>query len=451
MTTPSVADEKRTRIFSMLILATLFFIFGLVSWVNTILIPYFKLTCELTIVQSYLVTFAFFIAYLLMAIPSSFLLNKVGYKRGMMYGLWFMALGAFLFVPAAYWRTYEIFLLGLFMLGIGLAILQSAANPYVTIIGPRESAAKRLSIVGTGNKLAGIVANLVFAAVVIRESDKVLMHQIQAGVFTGAELDLALDTLIRGVMAPYAVLGVFLFIFGIIIRNSVLPDLDAKDVNKNTSGEVDTRTSIFQYPWLILGAVAIFFHVGSQMISLATIIDYAGTMGLSLEGNAKNFPSFTMFFTFLGYLTGIVLIPKYLHQKNALLICASLGLLFSLLTILTTGPVKILGLETDISIWFLVMMGYSNALIYTGIWPLAIRDLGKYTNLGSSFLVMGLCGSAILPLIFSYVVDVNSMLPLFDAYKVAYWVLVPCFLYLIFYATVGHKIKYWKKVKTVEA
>ncbi|MDD2285053.1 MAG: sugar MFS transporter [Paludibacter sp.] len=439
--------NKRTYFFSIAILATLFFIFGLVSWVNTILIPYFKLTCELTIVQSYLVTFAFFIAYLVMAIPSSFLLNKVGYKRGIMFGLWFMALGALLFVPAAYWRTYEIFLIGLFMLGIGLAILQSAANPYVTIIGPRESAAKRLSIVGTGNKLAGIIANLVFAAVVIKESDKVLMQQIKEGVFSGAELETALDTLIRGVMTPYLILGIFLFIFGIIVRYSILPELDAKDVNKSTSGKVDIRTSIFQYPWLILGALAIFFHVGSQMISLATIIDYAGTMGLTLEGDAKNFPSFTMFFTFLGYLTGIVMIPKYLNQKNALLICSLLGLLFSLLTIFTTGKVNILGMETDISIWFLVLMGYSNALVYAGIWPLAIRDLGKYTNLGSSFLVMGLCGSAILPLIFSYVVDLNSALPLFDAYKVAYWVLVPCFLYLIFFATVGYKIEHWRKNK----
>lgn len=445
MKTHPTASEKRTRFFSMLILVVLFFIFGLVSWVNTILIPYFKLTCELTVVQSYLVTFAFYIAYLLMAIPSSFLLNKVGYKRGIMYGLWMMALGALLFVPAAYWRTYELFLLGLFMLGIGLAILQSAANPYVTIIGPRESAARRLSIVGTGNKLAGIIANLVFAAVVIRESDKVLMQQIKGGLFTGVELETALDTLIRGVMVPYAVLGIFLFIFGIIIRYSMLPDLDAKEVNRNTSGEVDTRTSVFQYPWLVLGALAIFFHVGSQMISLATVIEYAGTMGLSLDSNAKNFPSFTMFFTFLGYLSGIVLIPKYLNQKNALLICASLGLLFSLLTILVSGPVNIFGLNTDISIWFLVLMGYPNALIYTGIWPLAIRDLGKYTNLGSSFLVMGLSGSAVLPLVFSYVVKLNDTLPMFDAYKFAYWVLVPCFLYLIFYATVGHKITYWSK------
>lgn len=448
---PTPASEKRTRFFSMLILATLFFIFGLVSWVNTILIPYFKLTCELTVFQSYLVTFAFFIAYLIMAIPSSFLLNKVGYKKGIMIGLWIMAAGALLFVPAAYFRMYQIFLTGLFLLGIGLAILQSAANPYVTIIGPRESAAKRLSIVGTGNKLAGIIANLIFAAVVIRESDKELMQQIKAGIYSGPSLDNALDTLIRGVMLPYLVLSILLFLFGIVVRYSVLPELDAKDVNKNTSKEVDTRTSIFQYPALVLGTLAMFFHVGSQMISLATIIDYAGTMGLELSGAAKNFPSFTMSFTFLGYLSGIFLIPKYINQKNALLICSTIGLILSFLIIFVSGPVSVFGMNTDISIWFLVLMGFSNALIYTGIWPLAINGLGRFTNLGSSFLVMALCGSAIIPLVFSYLVDLQSSKSAFEAMKSAYWILVPCFSYLIFFATVGYKIKHWKKVKTISA
>ena len=190
-------SDKSTTVKSMIILALLYFIFGLVSWVNTILIPYFELTLQLSRFESYLVTFAFYIAYLVMAIPSSYLLNRVGYKRGMMYGLWCMALGALLFVPAAYWRVYQVFLLGLFLLGVGLAILQSAANPYVTIVGPIESAAKRMSIVGTGNKLAGVIANLIFAAVVIRESDKELMRQIEAGVYSGADLDAALDTLIR--------------------------------------------------------------------------------------------------------------------------------------------------------------------------------------------------------------------------------------------------------------
>lgn len=438
--------NKRTTLYAMIILALLFFIFGLVSWVNTILIPYFKITCELSRVQSYLVTFAFYIAYLVMAIPSSVLLNKIGYKKGMMFGLWSMALGAFLFVPAAYWRTYQIFLVGLFLLGIGLAILQSAANPYVTIIGPRESAAKRFSIVGTGNKLAGIIANLIFAAVVIRESDKVLMKQIENGAFTGDALTTALDELVRGVMMPYFILGVILFLFGIVVRYSVLPELDAKVLNKSTLDDENSRKSIFQYPALILGVIAMFFHIGTQMISLATIIDYAGTMGLGLEGPAQNFPSYTMSFTFLGYILGIILIPKYVDQRIALFVSASLNLILSFLLIFVSGPVRLLGMNTDISIWFLVLMGLPNALLYAGIWPLAINGLGKLTNLGSAFLVMALCGSAVFPLVFGYIVESNMGFAdsAFHAMKLAYWILVPCFAYIIWYAGQGYKISSWK-------
>lgn len=432
------SSSKKNYIVSMLILSGLFFLFGLVSWVNTILIPYFKFTCELTIVQSYFVTFAFFIAYLIMAIPASFLLNKIGYKRGMMIGLWIMAFGALLFVPAAYLRTYPIFLAGLFSLGIGLAILQSAANPYVTIIGNKESAASRLSIVGSFNKLAGILANLIFAAVVIGESDRKIMEAIKNGLYVGVARTEALDQLIRSVIMPYSILAVLLFIFGFVIRYSVLPEIDNSTQNASQAAIKNERKSIFQYPHLILGVVAIFFHVGSQMISLATIINYAGTMGLSLEGQAKNFPSYTMSFTFLGYLLGIFLIPKVISQKNALIVSTVLGFILSLLVIFALLPVRILGLETDISIWFLVLMGLPNALIYAGIWPLAIRELGKLTNLGSSMLVMGLSGSAIIPLIYSSVAEKFDM-------RTAYWVLIPCFVYLIFYATVGHKIASWRK------
>jgi glucose/galactose transporter len=433
-----IISSKKNNIVSMIILSGLFFLFGLVSWVNTILIPYFKFTCELTIVQSYFVTFAFFIAYLIMAIPASFLLNKIGYKRGMLIGLWIMAFGALLFVPAAYFRAYPIFLAGLFSLGIGLAILQSAANPYVTIIGNKESAASRLSIVGSFNKLAGILANLIFAAVVIGESDRKIMEAIKNGLYVGVARTEALDQLIRSVIMPYSILAALLFIFGFVIRYSVLPEIDNSKQNASQAAIKNERKSIFQYPHLILGVLAIFFHVGSQMISLATIINYAGTMGLSLEGQAKNFPSYTMSFTFLGYLLGIFLIPKVISQKNALIVSTVLGFILSLLVIFAQFPVRILGLETDISIWFLVFMGLPNALIYAGIWPLAIRELGKLTNLGSSMLVMGLSGSAIIPLIYSSVAEKFDM-------RTAYWVLIPCFVYLIFYATVGHKITSWRK------
>ncbi len=405
-------SDKSTTVKSMIILALLYFIFGLVSWVNTILIPYFELTLQLSRFESYLVTFAFYIAYLIMAIPSSFLLNRIGYKRGMMYGLWCMALGALLFVPAAYWRIYQVFLLGLFLLGVGLAILQSAANPYVTIVGPIESAAKRMSIVGTGNKLAGVIANLIFAAVVIRESDKELMRQIEDGVYSGADLDAALDTLIRGVMTPYLILAIALFLFGIIIRYSVLPELDPSVVNKRSEEDEKSNKSIFQYPALILGVIAMFFHIGTQMIALGTSIQYAGTMGESLTGPAQNIPSITMLLTFAGYFLGIALIPKYLKQRNALVICASINLLLSVLVVASSGTVNFLGMTTDVSLWFLVMMGLPNALLYAGIWPLSIDGLGRHTNLGAAFLVMALSGSAIMPIVYNafYEMKVDPLL-----------------------------------------
>ena len=439
--------DKSTTVKSMIILALLFFVFGLVSWVNTILIPYFELTLQLSRFESYLVTFAFYIAYLIMAIPSSFLLNKVGYKKGMMYGLWCMSIGALLFVPAAYGRIYQVFLLGLFLLGVGLAILQSAANPYVTIVGPIESAAKRMSIVGTGNKLAGVIANLIFAAVVIRQSDRVLMQEIEAGVYTGGDLDAALDTLIKGVMTPYLILGIALFIFGIVIRYSVLPELDPSMVNKQSEEDKKSHKSIFQYPALILGVIAMFFHIGTQMIALGTSIQYAGTMGESLAGPAQNIPSYTMLLTFFGYFIGIALIPKYLKQRNALLICASINLVLSMLIITTSGAVSFLGISTDISLWYLVMMGLPNALLYAGIWPLAINGLGKFTNLGSAFLVMALSGSAIMPIVFNAFFEMNNAtLSAFESMKLAYAVLIPCFAYIVWYATWGYKIKSWKRL-----
>jgi len=371
-----------------------------------------------------------------MSIPSSILLNKIGYKRGMMIGLWTMSVGALFFLPAAYFRQYSIFLIGLFLLGIGLAILQSAANPYVTIIGDRESAASRLSIVGIFNKSAGILANLIFAALVMGDSDKKIMEAVKSGLYVGAERAEALDQLIRSVMMPYGILAIALFLFGLLIRYSVLPEIDSKSKNAEVISSLGAKTSILQYPHLILGAFAIFFHIGSQMVGLASIINYAGTMGLSLEGSAKAFPSYTMSFTMLGYLLGIFLIPKVISQKNALIICTSLGLILSLLVILIHIPVTVFGLETDISIWFLVLMGLPNALIYAGIWPLAINGLGKYTNLGSALLVMGLSGSAFIPLVYSAIAEKTNMLT-------AYWILIPCFIYLIFYSTIGHKIKSW--------
>lgn len=434
----TLQQPRKTPIIPLMIIGGLYFTFGFVSWVNAILIPYFKIACELTHMEAYLVTLAFYIAYLVMSIPASKLLDTVGFKKGMMYGLWFMAIGALLFVPAAYTRTYGIFLTGLFSIGTGLAILQTAANPYVTVIGPIESAARRMSMMGLCNKFAGIISPLIFAAVVLKTSDSELFAQLEQGILSNTAREAALDELIRRVMLPYTLLALLLFSFSLFIRYSSLPDINPQEQNKDEHEEEHSgRKSVVQFPYLILGAVAMFFHAGSQVISIDTIINYAGTMDLDLN-QAKSFPSYTMSCTLIGYCLGILLIPRFLSQKRALQICTVTNLILSFCVIFVSGKISIMGYTTDMSIWFLVLMGLSNALIYTGIWPLAIRGLGKFTNRGSSFLVMGLCGNAFLPVIYGAVADK------FDV-RLAYWTLVPCFLYLIFYAFVGHKIEYWSK------
>ncbi|MGJ0899645.1 sugar MFS transporter [Bacteroides kribbi] len=435
---PNSCKQKQYFI-SLTILAGMFFIFGFVSWVNSILIPYFRIACELTHFESYFVAFAFYIAYFVMAIPSGILLKKVGFKRGIMYGFMLTALGAFLFVPAALVRQFEIFLIGLFSIGTGLAILQTAANPYVTIIGPIESAARRISIMGICNKFAGIISPLIFAALILKADDSELFSLIESGTLDAITKSAMLDELIQRVIVPYAILGGLLVLAGIGIRYSILPEINTDEQNATDEKENghNSKKSIFDFPYLILGALAIFFHVGTQVIAIDTIINYANSMGIDLL-EAKVFPSYTLACTMIGYVLGILIIPKYASQTKALIICTILGLLLSFGVVFADFNVTLFGHQANISIFLLCALGFPNALIYAGIWPLSIHGLGKFTKTGSSLLIMGLCGNAILPLIYGYFAEVYDL-------RIGYWILIPCYLYLIFFATKGHKINSWKR------
>jgi len=434
-------SDKRTQYIAIGILASMFFIFGFVSWVNAILIPYFKIACELTHFQSYFVAFAFYIAYFVMAIPSGILLKRVGFKRGIMYGFMLMALGAFIFIPAALTRAYSIFLVGLFSIGTGLAVLQTAANPYITIIGPIESAARRMSIMGVMNKFAGIISPLVFAAVVFKVTDSAMFELIDSGTLTETAKNAMLDELIRRVILPYSILGVLLFAIGVGIRYSVLPEIDTdkEEPAEPADSHHKARKRLIDFPYLILGAMAIFLHVGTQVIAIDTIINYAGSMGINLL-DAKVFPSYTLTATIIGYLLGIALIPNVLSQKNALIICTSLGMMLSLGVIFADWDLNLFGHQANASIWFLALLGFPNALIYAGIWPLSIRGLGRFTKTGSSLLIMGLSGNALMPLVYGAMADSFSL-------RAGYWVLIPCFAYLIWFAVHGHKIEYWRTAK----
>ena len=410
----------------------MFFVFGFVTWTNAMLIPYFKIACELSNLQAYLVTFAFYISYLVMSVPASYILERIGFRKGMMTGFWVMAVGAFIFIPAALHRSYPIFLIGLFTIGIGLAMLQTAANPYVTILGDKDRAAQRISIMGICNKTAGIIAPLLLAAIILKSGDQEIFRKID--LLNLVEKKQILDNLIRRVIFPYAFVCIVLTILGFVVRYSSLPEIDHFRDEKEEEIDKSSKT-IFDYPYLILGGVAIFLHVGAQILAVDSIIGYAQSMGLTLI-EAKAFPSYTLLATIVGYLLGISLIPSFISQMNALRICTVLGILFSIGVLTVNGTTLYSGHPIRISIWFLVFLGFANSMIWAGIWPLALTGLGKHLKLGASILIMGLSGNAIIPLIYGYIADRFNL-------KSGYWVLLPCYTFLLFYAFYGYRIKRW--------
>lgn len=292
---------------------------------------------------------------------------------------------------------------------------------------------------GICNKFAGIISPLIFAALILKADDSELFSLIESGTLDAITKSAILDELIQRVIVPYAILGGLLVLAGIGIRYSILPEINTDEQNATDEKENghNSKKSIFDFPYLILGALAIFFHVGTQVIAIDTIINYANSMGIDLL-EAKVFPSYTLACTMIGYILGILIIPKYVSQTKALIICTVLGLLLSFGVVFADFNVTLFGHQANISIFLLCALGFPNALIYAGIWPLSIHGLGKFTKTGSSLLIMGLCGNAILPLIYGYFAEVYDL-------RIGYWILIPCFLYLIFFATKGHKINSWKR------
>lgn len=423
--TSSTSSKKgNPYLLPMVIISSLFFIFGFVTWLNGILIPYLKIACQLTDFQALLVAFSFYIAYTIMALPSAWVLKKTGLKNGMMVGLWVMAIGTLTFIPAALLRAYPIFLMGLFIMGTGLAILQTASNPYVTIMGPQESAAKRISILGIANKAAGAVAPLILAYYILNDGDAFVAN---LATLDPAAQSAALDDLARRVINPYIIMTVILFLLGIVIRLSGLPELEMESDEDANGDKIVSKNSILEYPHLILGVIALFFYVGVEVIAGDTIIRYGLSLGIELD-KAKAFTSYTMGTMVLGYILGIVLIPKVITQRFALQTSAILGIIFALGAIFTTGFTSVL---------FVAMFGLSNALVWPAIWPLALHNLGKFIKTGSAMLIMAISGGAIIPLAWGKLSDSIGS-------QNAYWIVIPAYLVILFYAVKGYKIKSWK-------
>lgn len=414
------ASRKSSSLIPITIIGALFFIFGFVTWLNATLIPYLRISCELTSFESYLVTFAFYISYFVMALPSSYVLEKTGFKNGMSVGLITMALGALVFIPAALTRTYGLFLTGLFIQGTGLAVLQTASNPYVTILGPIESAAKRISIMGVANKFAGILSPIILGAVVLTGIDELVIELEQMDAVARS---IELDQLAQKVICPYIIMAGVLVLLAGLIRFSSLPEVEQESDESETK-ETDRHT-IWQYPYLLLGVLSLFLYVGVEVIAVDTLISYGNFLGFEFA-EAKFFASFTLGAMIVGYFFGIAAIPKLISQSAALKYFAILGILFSILATFTSGYFSIL---------MIAALGFANSIMWPAIWPLAIDGLGKHMKTGSALLIMGIAGGAVLPLVYGALSDVETIGP-----RLAYWIMVPCYAFILYYAARGHKI-----------
>jgi FHS family L-fucose permease-like MFS transporter len=429
-------NQKKSTLVPILIIAGLFFIFGFVTWINGALIPFMKTINELTDAQSYLVASASYISFVVMALPASYIINKIGYKKGMSLGLIIMAIGALLFIPAANARTYWVFLLAIFIQGAGMTLLQTASNPYITILGPIESAAKRIAIMGIANKVAGAMGSVIFGAILLSGIDGI---KEKLNIVDESEKANLLNTMADSVITPYIVMAIVLFLLGILIRKAPLPNVEAQPIEASESGE-KAKTSIFQFPHLWLGVLALFLYVGVEVVAGDTIISYGISLNIPVE-EAKFFTLFTLMAMVATYALGVFLIPKYISQSLALKVSAFLGIILSFCIVFTSGFTSIL---------FVAALGIANALVWPAIWPLALTGLGKFTKTGSALLIMAISGGAIIPPLYGTLVDakkeelisagINEASALAEAASFGYWILLPCYVVVLYYAFFGHKI-----------
>lgn len=430
----SVIKKTQNNLVPLIIIGVLFFVFGFATWINGALIPILKTSCQLSDFVSYFVTFAFYISYFVMALPSSKILEKIGFKNGMTVGLIIMALGALLFIPAALNRSYIIFLIGLFTLGTGLALLQTAVNPYVTILGPMESAAKRISIMGICNKFAGVLAPIFLASIVLKDAAE-LNTKLETITDEVLRMNL-LDELSQRLIFPYLLMAGFLMALAVFVRFTNLPEINQKEEDVKT--KTDIKKSVFDFPQLIFGVIALFFYVGVEVVAGDTIIRYGDSLGIAME-SAKYFTSLMLIFMVIGYFVGVALIPKFLSQRAALVACSVTGIIFTLFAVFVPSQWQFslpfvdlttfnqINLIIPYSVLFVALLGFANSLVWPAIWPLALDGVGKFTKTASALLIMAIAGGATIPLVYGYLAEIIGT-------QNAYWIAIPCYLVILSFA-----------------
>ncbi|WP_028918461.1 sugar MFS transporter [Pseudoxanthomonas sp. J35] len=420
MSATTTAQARSGLATSIAVVGGLFFIIGFFTWINGPLISFVQLAFDVSEISAFLVLMVFYLSYFFLALPASWILRRTGMKKGLALSLAVMAGGAAMFGQFATQRWFGGALGGLFVIGGGLALLQTAVNPYISILGPIESAARRIALMGICNKVAGMLAPVLLGSLVLHGIGD-LEAQVQAA--DAAARAQLLDGFAAKIHAPYLVMAGLLLAVAVAVLFSPLPDLRSEEANAVPAGAATQRRSVFQFPHLWLGVLCLFVYVGVEVLAGDAIGTYGRGFHLPLD-QTKFFTSFTLGAMLLGYLTGLALIPRFVSQERWLSVSALLGVLFAVGALLTRGYV---------SVGFVAALGFANAMMWPAIFPLAIRGLGRFTETGSALLIMGIAGGAIIPQAFAVLKQH------YDFQWVFAGLAVPCYLYILFYALRGHR------------
>lgn len=399
---------QKSLVAPMLIMVGMFSVLGFAVGIDAFFIPFVKQAFQISTTMSYLVMTATFASFVIFSIPSGILIKRTGYKGGMVVAFGLLALSFFLIGFASTLFSFSLFLGALFVNGMGRVMLNTALNPYITVLGPKESAAKRISIMGISNKIAYAAASLILAAFMD---------------LTNVDMN---DTVI-----PFYVISVIVLVVGFLSYYAPLPDVKAEGEDADDNADelpesikiANSKKSIFQFPHLILGAVAYFFYTGVEVIALGSITNFAVTLNLP---NAQHYVWFTSMSMVAGYLVGVIFIPKVISQVTALKVSALLGLILCIM---------IVAFPAHIAIFFVALLGLANALILPAIWPLSLVDLGKFTKMGSGLLVTGGIGGAIIPLLYGLTVDLST------STQIGYLVCLPSYIIILYFAIAGYKLR----------
>ena len=400
------ATDSGTKKFMipLIVVGVMFFAIGFALGINSYIVPLLNKTLGISSAESYLVIAATFSAFLIFGYPASLVIGKIGYKKTMALSFLMFALGFYLFIPSAQMESLPLFLVASFISGMGNTFLQASVNPYITILGPIESAAKRMSYMGVANKLAWPIAPLFLALVIGKEVKDVALTDINV---------------------PFYIIIAIFILLGVLAMMAKLPEVKAAGEDEDSAEECPyaaNKTSVWQFPHLLLGVLALFLYVGVETVSLGTLVDYAESLGLA---NPEYYAWIAPVGMVIGYICGIIFIPKYISQATALKICAIAALFGSLMVVLVPA---------EWSIFFIVFMALGCSLMWPALWPLAMTDLGKFTKAGSSLMVIAIVGGAIIPTVYGLVKDAVGG-------QDAYWICVPCFLYILYYGLKGHKVR----------